>query len=150
MTESVAGTNGMKMAAILLLMTGCLALALDGFHYTESHAGNMGSLELTADMSRQIVVPIWVGLGALMLGGVLLMVSMNKINPGRIRATTFVTTHLYKEPLMRKQQTPRNPAREQAKATAVKQRKPVILRTKDEVARQENEGGPPGLRTQTG
>jgi hypothetical protein len=51
---------------------------------------------------------------------------------------------------MHNRKTPAKAAREQARATEVKQRKPVILRTKDEVARQENEGGPSAVGTQTG
>jgi hypothetical protein len=78
--ESLAFTRGIKATAILLLMIGCLALALDGLHYTHPYPDSTALYEVPADLSRQIVMPIWVGIGALMLGAVLLMIPMNSKN----------------------------------------------------------------------
>ncbi|HEX2585819.1 MAG TPA: LPXTG cell wall anchor domain-containing protein [Steroidobacteraceae bacterium] len=63
-----------KIIAILLLIIGTSALAYGGFSYTrETHQANLGSLHLSVDEQRHVNIPVWMGVGALLLGGALLL-----------------------------------------------------------------------------
>lgn len=63
-----------KITAILLLVVGMLALAYGGFSYTkETHQADIGSLHLSMDEKHHVNVPVWMGFGALLLGGILLL-----------------------------------------------------------------------------
>lgn len=67
--------NSMKMLAIALLVAGALALAYGGFSYTkETHDADIGSLHLSMDETERVNIPMWAGLGLVVLGGVLLVV----------------------------------------------------------------------------
>ncbi len=67
--------NGQKAVAIVLLAAGVLALAYGGFSYTrESHQVDLGGLHLSLDETRRVNVPVWAGIGAVLIGGVLLVV----------------------------------------------------------------------------
>jgi hypothetical protein len=62
------------VAAILLLVIGGLALAYGGFTYTRAtHRADLGPLHMAVDDRQQVNVPVWAGVGALLLGGVLLL-----------------------------------------------------------------------------
>ncbi len=66
--------NSMKMLAIALLVAGALALAYGGFSYTkETHDADIGSLHLSMDETERVNIPMWAGLGLVVLGGVLLV-----------------------------------------------------------------------------
>lgn len=61
------------MLAIGLLIVGGLALAYGGFSYTRStQKAEIGPLSLTVKETETINIPIWMGLGTLLAGGVLL------------------------------------------------------------------------------
>jgi len=63
-----------KTAALVLLTLGTLALVFGGFSYTRaSHEADIGSLHLSVNETRHIPVPVWAGIGALALGGFLLI-----------------------------------------------------------------------------
>ncbi|HEX2585019.1 MAG TPA: LPXTG cell wall anchor domain-containing protein [Steroidobacteraceae bacterium] len=63
-----------KIIAILLLIIGTSALVYGGFSYTrETHQANLGSLHLSVDEQRHVNIPVWMGVGALLLGGALLL-----------------------------------------------------------------------------
>lgn len=63
-----------KIVAILFIVGGVLGLAYGGFSYTkENHQANVGSVHLSIDEQQYVSVPLWVGIGALVLGGVLLV-----------------------------------------------------------------------------
>lgn len=67
--------NSMKMLAIALLVAGALALAYGGFSYTkETHDADIGSLHLSIDETERVNIPMWAGIGLVVLGGVLLVV----------------------------------------------------------------------------
>ena len=62
----------MKMLAIVLMAAGVLALAYGGFSYTEdTHTADIGSLHMSMDETRQVNIPIWAGVGALVVGGLI-------------------------------------------------------------------------------
>jgi hypothetical protein len=67
--------NSMKMMAIVLLVVGALALAYGGFSYTkETHDANIGPLRMSVDETERVNIPMWAGVGLVVLGGVLLVV----------------------------------------------------------------------------
>jgi TRAP-type C4-dicarboxylate transport system permease small subunit len=67
--------NTIKIAAIVLILVGVLGLAYGGFTYTrETHQAKMGPLELSVQDRQTVNVPIWAGVGAIVIGGALLLV----------------------------------------------------------------------------
>lgn len=67
--------NGLTGLAIALMIAGGLGLAYGGFSYTkETHTADVGSLHLSVDEEQRVNIPVWLGIGALLLGGVLLVV----------------------------------------------------------------------------
>lgn len=66
--------NSIKMAAIVLIVAGALGLAYGGFSYTkETHTGRIGPIELSVTEKQTVNVPLWLGVGAIVLGGGLLV-----------------------------------------------------------------------------
>jgi hypothetical protein len=64
-----------KIAGIILIIGGALALAYGGFSYTkETHTADVGPLHLSIDEKERVNVPIWAGVGAILVGGLLLVV----------------------------------------------------------------------------
>jgi TRAP-type C4-dicarboxylate transport system permease small subunit len=67
--------NASRIIAILLIVAGVLALAYGGFTYTkETHETKIGPLELSVKDKQTVNIPIWAGVGAIVIGGVLLLV----------------------------------------------------------------------------
>ena len=67
--------NGLRGVALALIITGVLGLTYGGFTYTkETHKADIGSLHLSVDEEQRVNVPIWLGIGALVFGGILLLV----------------------------------------------------------------------------
>lgn len=65
--------NPVKLAAIVLLVAGLLALVYGGFSYTkDTTAVKLGPIEMTVKEKKTVNVPMWAGIGAIVLGGVLL------------------------------------------------------------------------------
>jgi hypothetical protein len=68
--------DAQKLVAILLIVAGALGLAYGGFSYTkETHQANVGPLHLSVDEKQHVNVPVWAGIGAIVIGGVLLVMS---------------------------------------------------------------------------
>lgn len=66
--------NFIKLIAIVLLVGGTLALVYGGFSYTkDSTAVKLGSLELSVSEKETVNVPMWAGVGAVAVGGLLLL-----------------------------------------------------------------------------
>lgn len=67
--------NSMKMMAIVMLVVGALALVYGGFSYTsDTHNADVGPIHMSLDETKRVNIPIWAGLGLVVLGGVLLVV----------------------------------------------------------------------------
>ena len=67
--------NPIKIVAILLIAAGALGLVYGGFNYTQdTTAVKLGPIELTVKEEKRVNVPLWAGLGALVAGGLLLVV----------------------------------------------------------------------------
>jgi len=63
------------VAAIVLIVAGALGLAYGGFSYTkETHEADLGPLHMSVAEKKRVNVPIWAGVGAIVAGGLLLVV----------------------------------------------------------------------------
>lgn len=66
--------NTQKLVAIGLMIAGALGLVYGGFSYTkETHHADIGPMHMSVAEQRHVNVPVWVGVGALVIGGVLLV-----------------------------------------------------------------------------
>ena len=71
--------NAMKMVGVVLIIAGGLALAYGGFSFTkETQKAEIGPLKLTVKEKEQVNVPQWLGLGAIVVGVVLLVIPSKK------------------------------------------------------------------------
>lgn len=67
--------SAIKIAAVVLIAAGVLALVYGGFSYTkETHEAKIGPLELSMKDKETVNVPVWAGVGAIVVGGLLLVV----------------------------------------------------------------------------
>ena len=79
-----SGAGGGEMSAVkivgsVLIAAGILGLVYGGFSYTkETHEAKIGSLELSVKDKETVSVPDWAGVGAVVVGGILLLVPMKK------------------------------------------------------------------------
>jgi uncharacterized membrane protein len=65
----------LKIVGILLIALGILGLVYGGFTYTKStHDAKVGPLELSIKDKETVNIPVWGGVGAIVIGGVLLLV----------------------------------------------------------------------------
>jgi multidrug transporter EmrE-like cation transporter len=68
-----------KIVAVVLIVAGILGLMYGKFVYTkETHKANIGSLELSVQEKHSVNVPLWAGVGAIVVGGALLLVPHKK------------------------------------------------------------------------
>jgi hypothetical protein len=66
--------NAVKIAAIVLIVAGVLGLVYGGFSYTkETHEAKLGPIELSVRDKQTVNVPVWAGVGAIVVGGVILL-----------------------------------------------------------------------------
>ncbi len=66
--------NGLKIAALVLIVAGVLGLAYGSFTYTkETHQAKLGPIELSVKDKETVNVPIWLSVGAIVVGGALLI-----------------------------------------------------------------------------
>lgn len=68
-----------RMAGIVLIVAGALALAYGGFSFTkETHKAEIGPLKLSVQEKEQVNVPQWAGIAAIVAGVVMLVVGNKK------------------------------------------------------------------------
>jgi len=66
--------NPVKVIAILLIIGGVLGLVYGGFSYTkDTTVVKLGPLEVSAKERQTVNVPMWTGVGAIVVGGLLLV-----------------------------------------------------------------------------
>ena len=66
--------NSSKVVAVLLMVAGVLMLAYGGFSYTkENTAVKVGPIELSVKEKETVNFPVWAGVGAIAVGGLLLI-----------------------------------------------------------------------------
>ena len=66
--------NLTKIVGVLLLVAGAASLAMGSFSYTkDSTVVKLGPLELSAKEKETVNLPVWLGVGAIAVGGLLLV-----------------------------------------------------------------------------
>ena len=71
--------NTTRVIAIVLIVAGVLALAYGGFSYTkDTTAVKIGPLELSVKEKETVNIPMWAGIGAIVIGGLLLVLGNKK------------------------------------------------------------------------
>ena len=71
--------NAVKIAGIVLIVAGVLGLVYGSFSYTkETHEVKLGPIELSVKDKETVNVPVWAGVGAIVIGGVLLLFGSKK------------------------------------------------------------------------
>lgn len=77
--EGELNMNSIRLLAIALLVGGTLGLVYGGFSYTkDTTAVKLGSLELTVKEQKQVNIPLWAGIGAIVAGGLLLLTASKR------------------------------------------------------------------------
>ena len=67
--------NSTKIAAIVLIVAVVLGLAYGQFTYTkETHDAKLGPIELSVKDKETVNIPVWLGVGAIVIGAGLLLV----------------------------------------------------------------------------
>jgi hypothetical protein len=71
--------SAVKVVAIILIVAGALGLVYQQFSFTkETHQAKIGPLELSVKEKETVNVPLWVSLGAIGVGVVLLVTGAGK------------------------------------------------------------------------
>ncbi len=67
--------SALKIVAILLIAAGIIGLVYGGITYTKStHDAKLGPIEVSITDKETVNVPVWAGVGAIVVGGALLLV----------------------------------------------------------------------------
>ena len=71
--------NSVKIAGVVLIVAGALGLAYGSFSWTkETDQAKLGPIELSVKQRQSVDVPVWAGVGAIVIGGVLLLLGNKK------------------------------------------------------------------------
>jgi len=71
--------NPVRIISIALIVVGILGLVYGGFSYTkDTTVVKLGPLELSAKERQTVNVPMWAGVGAIVVGGLLLVFAGKK------------------------------------------------------------------------
>ncbi|MEO7009329.1 MAG: hypothetical protein ABI156_09295 [Caldimonas sp.] len=71
--------NSMKIAAVVLIVAGALGLMYGSFSFTkDTHEAKLGPIELSVKEKQTVNVPVWAGVGAIVIGGLLLAFGSRK------------------------------------------------------------------------
>jgi hypothetical protein len=71
--------DAIKIVAVVLIVAGILGLAYGSFSFTkETHEAKIGPLELSVKEKETINIPVWAGIGAIVVGGILLLVPLKR------------------------------------------------------------------------
>lgn len=66
--------NAAKIVGVVLILAGILGLLYGSFGYTrETHEAKLGPIELSVKEKETVKVPMWAGVAAIVIGGVLLV-----------------------------------------------------------------------------
>jgi hypothetical protein len=63
-----------RLGAVVLLVAGALSLAYGGFTYTrQTQHASVGPIDISVQEHRTVKLPLWAGVGAIVVGAVLLL-----------------------------------------------------------------------------
>jgi multidrug transporter EmrE-like cation transporter len=66
--------SAVKILAVVLIVAGIAGLVYGQFSYTkETHEAKLGPLELSVEEKETVNIPVWTGIGAILVGGALLL-----------------------------------------------------------------------------
>ena len=66
--------NTVRAIAFALILAGALGLVYGGFTYTkDTHQAKLGPIELSVAEKETVYIPIWLGVGSILIGGALLI-----------------------------------------------------------------------------
>jgi hypothetical protein len=64
-----------RLIGILFIVAGILALAYGGFTYTRhTSTADVGPVHMSVQHRETVAIPVWAGIGVIVLGGVLIAV----------------------------------------------------------------------------
>lgn len=71
--------NTTRLIAVVLIVAGVLGLVYGGFSYTkDTTAVKVGPIELSVKERETVNIPMWAGIGAIVIGGLLLVLGNKK------------------------------------------------------------------------
>ena len=71
--------SAIRILGIVLIVGGILGLVYGGFSYTkETHEAKIGPITLSVSDKERVNVPMWVGIGAIVIGGLILVLGGKK------------------------------------------------------------------------
>jgi drug/metabolite transporter (DMT)-like permease len=71
--------SALKILGAVLILAGTLALVYRSFSYTkETHDAKLGPVEFSIKEKETVNIPTWAGVGAIVAGGILLLVPLKK------------------------------------------------------------------------
>ena len=71
--------SALKIVGIVLILAGILGLVYRSFSYTkETHEAKIGPLELQLKEKETVNIPVWAGVGVIIVGAALLLVPARK------------------------------------------------------------------------
>ena len=66
--------SALKIVAVVLIAAGIIGLVYGGFTYTKTtHDAKVGPFEFSIKDKETVNIPIWAGVGAIVVGGALLL-----------------------------------------------------------------------------
>jgi len=71
--------NAVKIVGVILIVAGVLGLVYGSFSYTkETNEATLGPIKLSVNEKQTVNVPVWAGVGAIAIGGLLLLFGSKK------------------------------------------------------------------------
>jgi len=66
--------NATRIIGLILIVAGIAAIGMGGFSFTkETHQAKIGPIELSVKEKQTVNIPVWAGVGAIVIGGVILV-----------------------------------------------------------------------------
>lgn len=71
--------NAVKLVGVVLIAAGLAGLLYGGFSFTkETHEIKLGPIELSVNEKQAVNIPVWAGVGAIVIGAGLLLIGGKK------------------------------------------------------------------------
>jgi len=71
--------NALQIPAIVLIVAGVLGLAYGSFSFTkQTHDVKVGPIEMSVQDKQTVNVPVWAGVGVIVIGGALMLLGARK------------------------------------------------------------------------